>query len=127
VAQPSLLLHSQIDNEIGLFGQFTGNYYASPLGDQSLADIYLPENGARVNRSYSLTGWQGAYGKDLNSRTSPILYPAGTDLNSRIRFEDNATIAPRQVVLDASYTDAKGTTHSGTVTLQPYTSMVLMK
>ena len=35
--------------------------------------------------------------------------------------------ASRQVALDSTYVDAKGTAYSGTVTLAPYTSLVLMK
>ena len=45
---------------------------------------------------------------------------------SKIRFEYNASTSNKVVSLDGSYIDVKGTKYSGSITLLPYTSVVLM-
>jgi hypothetical protein len=56
------------------------------------------------------------------------LYPA--NLNSdpnHFRFEYNATAAVKVVTLDVPYVDASGTVYQGSVSLNPFTSLLLMK
>ncbi|WP_394767798.1 right-handed parallel beta-helix repeat-containing protein [Ferruginibacter sp.] len=49
------------------------------------------------------------------------------DINSVLRFEYNATKAATTVALDANYIGVDGSQYNGSVTLQPYTSKVLIK
>ena len=60
---------------------------------------------------------------DANSKSSPKTI---TDVND-LRFEYNETASPKTVTLDANYIDVKNTSYNGTITLQPYTSAVLIK
>jgi Right handed beta helix region/Secretion system C-terminal sorting domain len=49
------------------------------------------------------------------------------DPTAQIRFEYNATKVAKTVALDASYTAVNGTVYSSSVTLQPFTSIILVK
>jgi len=104
-------------NDAGSFGVFDNNYYCRPLNvNQAMA----------VNTSrYNLAQWQTAYGKDANSKTSPLKFTSNPDEN--IRFEYNATQTPKVIALTHEYIDVKSTNYSGSITLQPYTSVVLLK
>ncbi|MBN1771800.1 MAG: right-handed parallel beta-helix repeat-containing protein [Deltaproteobacteria bacterium] len=50
-----------------------------------------------------------------------------TDPDDHLRLEYNATDADRVVPLDDTWFDVHGTAHSGTLTLAPFTSMLLMR
>lgn len=54
-------------------------------------------------------------------------YPAGTDINTQVRVEYDATLAPRTVGLDGSYVDARGVAYSGSVVLYSFASVVSMR
>jgi len=71
----------------------------------------------------SLGNWKSLSGKDINSKEATKTI---TDVND-LRFEYNATNSPKTVTLDANYIDVKNTSYNGTITLQPYTSAVLIK
>lgn len=49
------------------------------------------------------------------------------DPAAQIRFEYNASKAAKTISLGASYTAVNGTVYTSTVTLQPYTSIILIK
>lgn len=49
------------------------------------------------------------------------------DLDRYLRFEYNAGRSDRTVDLDAEYADARGTHYTGTITLAPFTSVVLVR
>ncbi len=126
-SQAALVLRSELIGDFAQFGIFSGNSFASPFGESQVVDTYDLENGTRTEHAYSLNGWQTTYGKDLDSRSSPVLYSPGTIASSVIRFEYNPTPSPMTVTLDTSYVDATGAAYSGSATLAPYTSLVLMK
>ena len=50
-----------------------------------------------------------------------------TNPDDHIRFEYNATNAPRTVILDAAYIDVKSNSYLNTLTLAPYSSVVLLR
>jgi parallel beta-helix repeat protein len=50
-----------------------------------------------------------------------------TNPDDHIRFEYNATSSPKIVPLSSSYIDVKNNNYSSSVTLQPYTSVILLK
>ena len=72
---------------------------------------------------YSLDKWKLLTGKDANSSKTPITF---TD-TSRIKFEYNPTKLNKSILLNANYIDATGKTYSGTISLAPFTSIVLIK
>ena len=49
------------------------------------------------------------------------------DIESQLRFEYNTTKLVKTINLDASYTGVDGTVYTGTVSLQPFTSIILVK
>jgi len=95
------------------------NYFCRPIDDNLTFYTQQPSTGG-VNRN--LAGWQSFSGQDKNSHKSPITL---TDVN-KIRFEYNATSSQKVISLDGAYIDVKGTKYSGTITLLPYTSTILM-
>lgn len=71
---------------------------------------------------------------EQNSGTTYIddveFYEVTATLNSvasQLRFEYNATHAPKTIALDAKYAGVDSTIYNGTITLQPFTSKVLIK
>lgn len=112
---------STADNDISSFGTANYNCYAKPIDNTYVVKTWSGGwNSTSTNRS--LSNWQSFSGKDGNSYISPV---AVNDVN-KIRFEYNASNSNRVVSLDGSYIDVKGTRYSGTITLAPYTSVVLM-
>ena len=115
------LSFSTASNDISSLGSADYNCYAKPVDNTYVARTWSGGwNSAATNRS--LSNWQSFSGKDKSSFTSPI---AITDVN-KIRFEYNATNSNKAVSLDASYIDVKSGKYSGTITLAPYSSLVLM-
>jgi hypothetical protein len=71
---------------------------------------------------------------EQNSGTTYIddieLYEADATLNtvqSQLRFEYNATNQVKEILLDAKYVGVDSTVYNGVISLQPYTSQVLIK
>ncbi|WP_162945016.1 right-handed parallel beta-helix repeat-containing protein, partial [Flavisolibacter nicotianae] len=119
------------------WGTIDSNYYCRPLYEpQGITTGGYPNIGSYTNypgggivqapdfQFYSLDTWQKLSGVDAHTLKTPVSIPS---LDS-VRFEYNATNAPRTVVLDATYMDVKGKAYnSGTVTLAPYTSVILIR
>ncbi|OQY93813.1 MAG: hypothetical protein B6D37_10140 [Sphingobacteriales bacterium UTBCD1] len=105
---------STISNDIKSFGVADNNYYARPINEPTSLNIPGTNN--------TLSGWQDFSGQDINSKISP---KSISDVND-LRFEFNATSSPKTVNLGATYIDVTGKTYNGSVTLQPYTSVVLI-
>ena len=111
---------SSVTDDINLFGTADSNYYARPLDDNLTFTITQPSAGWQQK---SLAAWQTFTNQDAHSQKSPI---AVTDVND-IRFEFNATKAVKTIALDAKYICLNGKIVEGSVTLQPYCSVILMK
>jgi hypothetical protein len=60
---------------------------------------------------------------DLNSKKSQKTITSVNDL----RFEYNPTSTSKSISLASNYIDVKGNTYFGTLTLPPYSSVVLIK
>lgn len=75
--------------------------------------------------SYSVTliGWQSVSGKDKNSPKT--LAPINKEDDIEIKY--NASKEPSIVTIDQPMVDVKGAKYYGKYTLQPYTSVVLLK
>ncbi len=103
-------------------GSVDYNYYARPIDDTKSFrnQIYL-WNGPTTYRT--LAEWQSYSGLDSNSKKSPKSISSTGDL----RFEYNPTSSSKTVSLSSSYVDIKGTAYSGSLTLQPYSSVTLIK
>ena len=96
------------------------NYYVKPIDDDYVIYTYQPSEGYDYR---TLADWQFFSGQDLNSKTSPKNV---TNVNDII-FEYNPTKINKVVTLSVgSYIDVKNVSYSGSVTLKPYTSIVLI-
>ncbi len=99
--QTFLYLRSDVSTNLTQFGNFSGNYYARP-SDNNTATVL-----SKI-KVYELTA-------------------AIKSFTTACRFEYNATTTAKTIALDASYVDAKNKSYSGSITLQPYTSLVLIR
>ncbi len=118
-----ILSFCTISNDIPGFGSADYNCYAKPVNNTYVARTWSGGwNSAATNRS--LASWQSFTGKDKNSGISPIVI---SDVNvNKIRFEFNPANSNKSVSLDGNYIDVKGEKYTGTITLLPFSSVVLM-
>ena len=115
-----MYFHTTNNDDMTLFGIADSNYYARPMDDNLTFRLSQPALGTIQK---SLATWQTFTGQDAHSRKSPI---AVTDVND-IRFEYNATKAVTTIALDAKYIFVDGKIVEGSITLQPYCSVILLK
>jgi parallel beta-helix repeat protein len=106
-------------------GTSNNNYFARPLDDNKTIRVGFLMNSGGDTTDISLAQWQSQYGLDLNSKKSPVTFTANG--NDSIRFEYNASNGNRSIALDAEYIDVTGAPFTGTLTLAPWTSVVLLK
>ncbi len=110
------------DSAIRSLGTVDYNYYARPIDDtDTMRTQTYAWNGASVYRT--LSGWQSYTGLDSHSKKSPKTVSSASD----IRFEYNPSGSSKTISLGGNYIDIKGTAYSGSVTLQPYSSITLIK
>ena len=115
------------EEDLRQFGTADNNYYARPINDGNANNRTLRTTvnwyGASSNDGYrSVSEWSAWTGQDMNSSKSMVSINDVT----KFRFEYNASTSNKVVSLDGSYIDVKGTRYSGSVTLLPYTSVILM-
>ncbi len=101
------------------FGTADSNYYAS-ANDNNLS-IKTAILFKATNRT--LTQWKNYSGSDAHSLPSPKTIKNINDS----RFEYNATSSPKTIALNANYIDVRGNVYNKSITLAPYTSVVLIK
>jgi parallel beta-helix repeat protein len=112
------------DNPSLLIATADSNYYARPI-DDSLT-IYIDRNysGGGLSK-HTLSQWRSIYGKDRNSNRSPV--SISSTLDNNIIFEYNSSNENKIVQLAQCYVDIEHKCYSGSVTLKPYSSIVLLK
>ena len=106
---------------IDFFDVLDNNYYARPISDTKSFSVSL--NNYTNWNNYTFAEWKAYSGYDANSKGSPKTV---SDVND-IRFEYNATSSNKTVSLDANYIDVKNVSYNGSITLAPYTSVVLIR
>jgi hypothetical protein len=114
----------QNSNDIVNFGSATSidsNYYARPIDDSSTIETTINAFNSAAQRTFA--GWQTYSGYDSHSSKSPKSITTLDDLT----FVYNPTSVISTVPLNANYIDVKNASYNGTITLQPYTSAVLIK
>ncbi len=109
-------------NAIKQFGIADSNYYSRPIDDNDVFRIRSTTN-PYPGTVFNLSTWQSFCSQDANSHKSSQTISSESDF----QFEYNATSSTKTVILSRSMIDVKGTKYSNTITLQPYTSIVLMK
>jgi len=107
-------------NDMAGFGTFDSNYYCRPSDENN---IILTNWFGNKQSSYNLPAWQAAYNTDRNSKGTPV--PV-TDPNS-VLFLYNASTSNSTIPLNGTYVSVPGDSYSGSVTLAPFTSIILLK
>ena|SRR5689334_22400031 len=96
------------------FASTDNNYWCRPLNENNHIET--------ASGSYNLATWKSFTGKEANSSSCAV---SVKDVK-KIRFEYNPTASDKIVNLTTSYIDVKGKKYSGTITLPPYTSVILI-
>jgi parallel beta-helix repeat protein len=121
-------------NTVPNWGVLDSNYYCRPLfepdninsfGYSNGLDDY-PDGGIIQTFDYkylSLDVWKSYSKQDAHTKKSPI--PVSSPTN--IRFEYNATASNKTISLDTTYVDVRGNTLNNSITLAPFTSIILLK
>ncbi len=126
---------SAVDKE-STWGTLDSNYYCRPISEPQNVDTAgyshqpslfdYPDGGiigGANYRFYSLDRWKILSGQDANTKKTPNI---PTDLTSLL-FEINPTSVPKTIILNSNYFDVKGQFYSNSVTLAPYSSIILLK
>jgi len=98
---------------------FDQNYYARPIDDSDVFYTFLLTTWA----SKTFSQWRGLIKQDANSKKSPQTITSVNDL----QFEYNDTKTAKTVTLSQAMMDVIGNKYSDSISLQPFTSLVLMK
>jgi len=138
-AQPQQLIAflNSSGNNLRNAGTINNNVYARPSFEPtgvnttgySRVDQYFTDGGIiydEINgqwRFLSLDAWQGLSGQDSQT----VKTQGGVAANAAVLFEFNASKVTKTVALVGSYVDARGRAYSGSVTLPPYSSVVLIR
>jgi parallel beta-helix repeat protein len=96
------------------FAASDNNYWCRPLNENN--HIETPSG------SYNLAAWKSFTGKETNSSSCPV--PVKDE--KKIRFEYNGTTSNKIINLATTYIDVKGKKYSGSITIPPYTSIILI-
>jgi len=96
------------------------NCYSRPVANNDFMLWWIAPKSAQY---LSLDQWRNTTGKDLHSYSSNIAVTNPDD----IRFEYNASLLNKEIILDTDYYDVDGNKYSGKIILPPYTSAVLLK
>jgi parallel beta-helix repeat protein len=116
-----VLAFSTPDGDIPQFGIADQNIYTRPVDEGATFRCWEAGwSGPAVNRT--LSEWRAYSGQDLNSATAAISMASTDD----VRLEYNDSGQDKVVTLTVPMIDVHGTKVSGSITLPPYGSAVLM-
>lgn len=124
-SQNTFYYRTYVQDDPSTMGTLDRNYYARPIDDGATIRIDNFWTGGNGTSYISLAQWQAAYGQDPASQKSPLTYTA--NINDSLRFEYNASGTAKTVLLDAAYQDLAGNQYAGVLTVNPWTSVVLLK
>ena len=114
-----VMYYNSYTNDIPHFGEADYNYYVRPADDGKVFYTYSPFTGEKYR---TLSEWQAFTGKDVNSHKSPLLIRD----TANIDFYYNASRTTRIISFSEPMIDIKGNKYAKSVTLAPYSSIVLM-
>lgn len=116
-AQLSFYMRDDDNIHFTTFGTADSNYYTRPIDN----NLIIQTSVSFTNTNRTLAQWKTFSGKDVHTLASRNV--TSTD---SLRFEYNNTASPLVVPLGNDYYDIPGNIYAGTITLQPYTSVVLI-
>jgi len=103
------------------YGKFDSNLYANPDVTQSILSGFNEET--KGTYRISLSQWKGKSAKDPKSQS----VGGGDIYNHEIQFVYNSDRQSKQIQLDGNYRDLRNNTFNGQITLQPFTSAILIR
>jgi hypothetical protein len=113
---------TKYDDVNTFFNVLDSNYYVRPIDDN--VTFFIQLNSFTSFLHYNMTQWKAYVSiKDHHSNKSPKNVTTVKDL----RLEYNATRVNKTIQLDGNYIDVKNVSYNGTVTLAPYSSVVLIR
>jgi hypothetical protein len=107
--------HATSANDVTTIGTIDSNYYCRPLAETNMFRTIL----ANATSSKTLAQWKTYSGKDSHSQGTPIS-------STEFLFE-YATSVNRTIPLTGIWKTLGNVSVSGSITLQPYTSVILIK
>ena len=119
-SQNSIYFHTTNNDDITLFGIADSNYYARPIDNNPTFKVKQPAIGTIEK---SLTAWHAFSKQDAHSKK---YFVAVKNVND-IRFEVNPTKIMKTIMLEGTYMGVENKIYKGTIKLQPFSSIVLMK
>jgi parallel beta-helix repeat protein len=115
-----VLFFRSITDDIPHFGKADNNYYARPADDNKSFYTFSPFTGKRYR---TLAGWQSFTRQDAGSHISPVAITDTADIG----FYYNYSKTSKTVPLEKQMIDIRGRKYSKNITLEPFTSVVLIK
>jgi len=112
-----------IQADMQAIGTLDSNYYGTATSTSFGYYYSLTNGGAISSASFNLANWKTFIKNESASKYSSKSPASVNDL----RFEYNATTSAKTITLDANYVDVQNNSYNGSVTLQPYTSKILIK
>jgi parallel beta-helix repeat protein len=101
-----------------VFVKSDNNYFTRPIKDTYTFEWYIGDW-----TPHTLADWKTKSGQDSHSKGSPF----SISDTSRFAFYYNAGKTNREITLTSSMSDITGKKYTSTITLLPYTSVVLIK
>ncbi|NLA50122.1 MAG: T9SS type A sorting domain-containing protein, partial [Bacteroidales bacterium] len=95
------------------------NYYARPVNDDNVFQTYSPSTGSKYR---ILSEWKSFINQDRNSKNSAVT----VNDTSEINFYYNTSKTNKVIMLKQPMIDVTGKKYTGSITLLPYTSIVLI-
>ncbi len=112
-------MRNLLEKNINKFCNSNENYYLRPVKDDEIFITYTPSTGSKYR---TLAGWQALTGQDLNSKKSPVAVKDTAD----IKFYYNASKKDTVISLVQPMLDVKGKSYVNSVTLAPFSSIILI-
>jgi hypothetical protein len=108
-------------------GVFRNNYLVNPFNDTVVYMSYR-QNNLGVNKPFTTYGWETAAPEVSGSSPSPLRYSSPATPADLIKFYFNRETSSQTFTLPAGlFIDAKNQAYCGSVTLDPFKSVVLFK
>lgn len=124
----NVLLGNCPDHTYAEIGLFKDNYVINPFNDKTIRFNYKEGSSSPNIRYNSVYEWETAAAQISGTVASPLKYPLGTTPSEVIKFYYNTASTNQNFTLPAgSFIDVKNQAYCGTLTLAPYSSVILLK
>lgn len=114
-------------SDIAYWGSIDSNHYQRPVDEnQTIVSITYLYTSSQATKNLTFDSWKGLYGHDRNSKKSARTYTSSTNPDGVFKFVVNTGSSTQTFPLSGTYVDARNKQYSGSITLAPFSSAVLM-